>query len=216
MMEALTEGLFRENGEFYTLNLIPGKSVYGEELKEDDNFEYRHWDPNRSKLAALLKKDFIPKFEPDMDILYLGAGDGTTVSHLSDILTSGKIYAVEFSSKPYRSLLSLAEKRKNIFPINADARRPQEYDDIARQVDLLYQDISQSDQPEIFIKNLRLLKEGGHGMMAIKARSIDVTKEPRDVYRDVKEKVEDPGFDVIDLIDIKPWQRDHAVLIMEK
>lgn len=216
MMKALTEGIFKKEGEFYTLNLVPCESVYGEELVQEDDFEYRHWVPDRSKLAALLKKSYTPDIRPDMELLYLGAGDGTTVSHLSDILTSGKIYAVEFSTKPYRSLLSLAEDRKNIFPINADARNPEEYSDIARQVDFLYQDISQSDQPEIFVKNLDLLKKGEHALMALKARSMDVTKPSEKVFEEVKGKVKDSGYQVEDVVDIEPWQKDHAFFIVRK
>ncbi|MFZ2410426.1 MAG: fibrillarin-like rRNA/tRNA 2'-O-methyltransferase, partial [Candidatus Methanoperedens sp.] len=39
-----------------TKNLTPGIQVYGEKLITTVNEEYRLWDPNRSKLAAMILK----------------------------------------------------------------------------------------------------------------------------------------------------------------
>ena len=74
-----------------TRNLTPGTSVYGEELIQED-VEYRIWNPRRSKLAAALLNG-LKNLELDdaSKVLYLGASTGTTVSHISDIVTEGRI-----------------------------------------------------------------------------------------------------------------------------
>ncbi|MFO7992422.1 MAG: fibrillarin-like rRNA/tRNA 2'-O-methyltransferase [Thermoplasmata archaeon] len=211
--EAVCDGVYKEGADYYTLNLVPGESVYGEELVEDDGMEYRRWDPYRSKLAAFLKLKGALPIRYDMDILYLGAGDGTTVSHLSDILTYGKIFAVESSKKPYKNLLSLSKKRKNIFPILADARDPENYREIVRDVDMVYQDISQRDQFRILMKNLMFLKDGSYVFFAVKARSIDAAKPTKDIFRDMRESILEEGLKIIEDVDISRWQKDHRMVL---
>ncbi|MEF8873146.1 MAG: fibrillarin-like rRNA/tRNA 2'-O-methyltransferase [Candidatus Thermoplasmatota archaeon] len=213
---SVSEGVFKIDGRYHTLNLVPGTSVYGEDLLHLHDAEYRQWDPNRSKLAAFLVKQGSLPFQYDSEVLYLGAGDGTTVSHISDILTDGKIYAVEVAKNPYRNLLQLSKKRKNIFPILSDARRPEEYRELVNEVDLVYQDIAQRDQVDIFIKNLDFLKEGHHGLIAVKSRSIDVSSSPGKIYQRVKKKLKDNDYEVVIQVDISRWQKDHAVLVVEK
>ncbi len=212
----ISDGVFKIDGRYHTLNPVPGTSVYGEDLVQLDDMEYRNWDPNRSKLGAFLIKEEGLPFRYDSEVLYLGAGDGTTVSHISDIVTDGKIYAVEVAKNPYRNLLQLSKKRKNIFPILADARSPEEYRDLVNEVDIVYQDIAQRDQVEIFIKNIEFLKEGHHGLIAVKSRSIDVSSTPEKMYQDVKESLEDLGYEVLMQVDISRWQKDHAILVVEK
>ncbi|MFP4050123.1 MAG: fibrillarin-like rRNA/tRNA 2'-O-methyltransferase [Thermoplasmata archaeon] len=214
-LKPLTDGVYKDNSDIYTMNLVPGENVYGEDLIEEDDFEYRKWDPKRSKIGAYLKKtDFLP-ITYEINSLYLGAGDGTTVSHLSDIVTHGKIFAVEMARNPYRKLLNLSEKRKNIFPIMADAHNTHKYSDIIQKVDFLYQDISQRDQTEIFIKNTRFLKNDHYGFLAVKSRSIDVSKKPEKIYHEVEKKLKNAGLKVKDKVDISRWQKGHAVIIVK-
>ena len=94
--------LYKKN-TLFTCNLTPGHQVYGENLSNIENIEYRSWDPNRSKLAAFILNgcEHIP-ITIKTNVLYLGAANGTTASHISDIATEGKIYCVEFSSRAFR------------------------------------------------------------------------------------------------------------------
>jgi fibrillarin-like pre-rRNA processing protein len=110
----------------YTRNLIPGESTCWEVHRKLNGIEHRYWDPNRSKLAAFLVcrgKTF--PFGPKSTTLYLGAANGTTVSHISDICPEGRIFAVEVAKNPFRELLAIAEKRGNIIPILEDANHPE-------------------------------------------------------------------------------------------
>ncbi len=108
-----------------------------------------------------------------MKVLYLGIASGTTSSHFSDIIgKEGIIYGIEISERVLRDLLPVSEERKNIMPILADARKPEEYPWI-EQVDLIYADIALKEQSEILIRNAKMfLKPDGFGMIAVKSRSI--------------------------------------------
>ncbi len=215
MMEAIGEGIYRRNDKYYTINLTPGQKVYGEPLVQKDGFEYREWNPERSKLCAFLEKEGSLPVDPEMDILYLGAGDGTTVSHLSDIVTDGKIFAVELARNPYRNLNTLSKRRKNIFPIMADARNTEKYEDIVGSVDFLYQDISQRDQPEIYLKNLKFLKEDHFGMIAVKAKSIDVSRSPKKIFDEVQNRLQEK-VSVESRVNIGDRHKGHAMLVIKK
>lgn len=213
------EGVFKIGERIFTVNLTPGLKVYGEELVKADSTEYREWVPFRSKLCAAIKKGIkhFP-FKKGSKILYLGAGSGTTISHISDIIgEEGIIYAVEISERPLRDLVSLAEVRKNIVPILADARLVETYKDIIpERVDIVYEDVADPDQIKILVKNCdEFLKPEGHAMIAIKSQSIDVTKHPRQVY---KECLEELGrkFEVLDKVELDPFEKHHLFVVLKK
>ncbi len=215
-LSKINEGIYKYKGEYYTHNSCPGTTHHGEDIISEGGDEYRHWDPFRSKLGAFLKEHGALPIRTDMDILYLGAGDGTTVSYLSDFLSSGRIFGVEFSRRPYRNLLELSIKRDNIYPILADARKPDKYEDVVPLVDFIYQDVAQRDQCGIFMKNVWFLKEGYKGILAIKSRSIDVTRSPSEIYKEVEENLTSNGFDVLEQVDIGRWQKDHRLFVVGK
>lgn len=198
-----------------TKNLVPGQRVYGERLFRYGDAEYREWNPYRSKLAGALLKGLeeLPVREGDR-ILYLGIASGTTASHISDIIgPSGVIYGVEFAPRVLRDLLVVVKDRKNINPILADARFPEKYRFLVENVRGLYADIAQPDQAAIVVRNARLfLENGGYLLLAIKARSIDVTLEPSDVYKKEIETLENGGFEIVDVVHLDPFDRDHAMV----
>lgn len=201
-----------------TANLAPGTQVYGEKLIRLEDTEYRLWDPYRSKFAAAILRGIksIPIAE-GMRVLYLGAASGTTVSHVSDIIgRSGSVYCVEISSRPLRDLLLVCCRRPNMVPILADASKLDCYRSLVERVDVIYQDIAQPEQTEILLSNTNaFLREGGHAMFAIKARSIDVTKEPREIFREEMEKLE-RELEIIDAKILDPYEKDHAMILLHK
>lgn len=99
-----------------TLNMTPGKTVYGEKVVKVDvrrrvlparpgagthtsagssspqgadgnKLEYRMWNPFRSKIAAAILGGIGNVYiGPGKKVLYLGAASGTTVSHVSDVV----------------------------------------------------------------------------------------------------------------------------------
>ncbi|MDR2944583.1 MAG: fibrillarin-like rRNA/tRNA 2'-O-methyltransferase [Methanosarcinales archaeon] len=217
------EGRARGKFQLYTKNAAPGFSVYGEKTMSDDNgTEYRSWDPKRSKLGALYQKKLRVPLASASRVLYLGAANGTTVSHVSDILAEGGgiVYAVEFSERPMRDLVMLAEKRNNIIPIFSDASRPELYFPIVEPVDLIFQDVAQANQAEIACRNAAyFLRDGGHLILSIKARSVDVAKNPKKIFtEEIKtlEKNADASFKILKTIDLAPFHTDHMGVIAVK
>lgn len=214
-MKSVFPGVYQVERSFATLNADKGRKVYNEKFAREGENEYRIWDPFRSKLCAAMKnglKDF--PFTPGSKILYLGASTGTTISHLSDVVgPEGEIYSIEIAAQCMKSLMALSERRHNIIPIHADARKPAEYEDVGR-VDSLYQDVAQPDQDEILIKNAKMfLKQGGIAMIAIKSQSIDVTKDPRMVFEAVLKKLE-TVFDIMEKIKLEPFDKDHLFVVL--
>ncbi|MFZ3148567.1 MAG: fibrillarin-like rRNA/tRNA 2'-O-methyltransferase [Methanothrix sp.] len=183
--------------------------VYGERILDG----YRLWDPFRSKLAALLLKgrSMRPVLPRDASVLYLGAATGTTVSHVSDIVSDGLVYAVEFSPRSMRDLVRLCERRKNIVPILADAARPEEYAFLVEPVDLVYQDVAQRNQAEIASRNCaRYLKIGGGLILMLKTRSVDVTASPDAVLQAEMKNLQ--GLDLLPVMDLVPFHQDHFAI----
>lgn len=210
--------IYEDNRSIYTINMIPGIKVYDEKLIKEKNIEYREWNPKKSKLAAAIKKGspniFIRKGSV---VLYLGSASGTTASHVSDIVgREGFVFAVDPAPIVMRKLIFNCEKRNNIAPILADAREPEQYLDKTCKVNIIYQDIAQKNQLEIFKKNIDIfLKNDGYAMIAIKARSIDVTKNPRTIFKDVRKKLEN-DFIIIDYRVLDPFEKDHCFFIVKK
>ena len=201
-----------------TRNLTPGRAVYGEKLIRFEGVEYRLWDPFRSKLAAAILKGIktVP-IRPNHQVLYLGAASGTTASHVSDIIgEKGYVYCVEFAPRAIRELVNnVCAYRANMLPILEDARFPEKYAIFIRgKVDDIYCDLAQPEQARILADNADMfLKNGGHVMLAIKARSIDVTKEPSEVYKREIKVLCDRGFDVLHVVNLEPYDVDHVMVL---
>lgn len=199
-----------------TLNLVKGIDVYGEKLVKYDGEEYRVWDPFRSKLAGALHNGLtdLPVMNKSK-VLYIGASTGTTVSHISDIIGSnGIIFAVESSSRVGRELLeNLASKRENIVPILEDARKPRSYFSVFGTVDVMYCDIAQPDQTEIAMANCVVyLKPNGVLLLVVKTRSINVLLNPKTVIAQEAKKLQNNRFSIKQVIDLKPFDKDHALI----
>jgi fibrillarin-like pre-rRNA processing protein len=210
-------GLHEDKGFLWTENKVPGHAVYGERLRKAGGREYRNWNPFRSKVAALARQaPDTPWFGPRDDILYLGAASGTTVSHVSD-LTSGTVYAVEFSPRAVRDLLWNVEPRPNVVPILEDAGAPERYAAyLAQPVAALVQDVAQRHQVEIFLRNLPFLRPGGLGMLFVKARSINVSQPPEAIYAEVARRLQEAGLRIERQVDLEPFEKDHRAFVVRK
>lgn len=200
-----------------TKNLAPGKTVYGERLIRFKGVEYRLWDPYRSKLAAAILKNLktVP-IKPGDKVLYLGAASGTTASHVSDIIgEKGHVYCVEFAARAIRELVNnVCAFRSNMSPILEDARMPERYAMIVEKVDDIYCDIAQPEQAKILADNAQLyLKSNGWIMLAIKAQSIDVTKEPSEVYKREIKTLKERGFEIKEVVHLEPYDKAHAMIV---
>ena len=205
--------MMRKGERILTRDRSNSGSFYGEKLEDIDGQSFREWIPWRSKLGALLRKEEDQVF-PHGDVLYLGAAQGTTVSHISDLLPDNRIFAVEFSKVPFRKLAHLAGKRDNIIPILADAFHPERYSAMVPEVDILYQDVSQKDQVGMFLRNADMfLKNGGSSYLMLKARSNDVTSAPERIYEKAVKQLKENGCSQINVVDLSPFQVDHSAIL---
>jgi len=201
-----------------TKNLAPTISVYGERLVSDGESEYRTWDAYRSKLSAAILRhlDTLP-IRFGTAVLYLGSASGTTASHVSDIVgDNGRVYCVEFAQRSMRELIdTLCEHRSNVYPVLADARLPEKYKSIVGQVDVIYSDVAQPEQAKILADNAELfLKPNGAALIAIKSRSVDVTMEPTDVFKQEIEILRHRHFTMIQTVRLEPYEKDHALVYL--
>jgi fibrillarin-like pre-rRNA processing protein len=201
--------------EVFTKNLVPGNRTYGEDLIKIEGNEYRAWDPFRSKLAGAILKGLAPDLIRMGDkVLYLGTSTGTTPSHVSDIVgPKGLLIGVEFAPRVGREFVeNVAKIRRNVVPYIADARETEKFASFGK-VDVVYCDVAQPDQTEIAMANCRKnLKKGGRLLLIIKSRSIDVLREPREVFRQEGERLSAAGFSVERIIELSPFDKDHALI----
>jgi len=200
-----------------TKNLAQGKSVYRERLVKFKGVEYRLWDPFRSKLAAAILNGLekVP-IQPNDKVLYLGAATGTTASHVSDVVgEKGHVYCVEFASRSIRELIdNVCVFRPNMSPILADARFPERYSVLVEKVNEIYCDIAQPEQAKILADNADLfLKPNGWILLAVKARSINVTKEPSEIYKQEMNTLKNRSFEIHKVVHLEPFDKDHVMIV---
>jgi len=203
-----------------TRNFAPSHGVYGERLIKCRDIEYRVWDPYRSKFAAAIMKGL--KMVPivlNHKVLYLGAASGTTASHVSDIVGErGHVYCVEFAARSIRELVeNVCAFRSNMSPILADARLPERYASLVGKVDDIYCDVAQPEQARILADNADMfLTPEGWTMLAVKAQSIDVTKEPTEVYKQEISILKTRGFRIKQVVHLEPYDKAHAMIVAQK
>ncbi|MBM3303638.1 MAG: fibrillarin-like rRNA/tRNA 2'-O-methyltransferase [Candidatus Aenigmarchaeota archaeon] len=214
-MDEIFPRVFRQGSKILTMNPLQGRRLFTEQLASVGGTEYRVWDPNRSKPAAAIAKGLRQfPLKPGSKVLYLGIASGQTASYFSNIIgPSGIVYGIEISERCFRELLPAAKALGNIMPILADARKPETYGWV-EPIDVIMEDVATNDQSEIMIRNAeKFLKKGGHAMMVIKSRSIDVTKEPDEIYKQEERKLS-KHFRIVERVRLDPYEKDHMFYLM--
>lgn len=213
--------IYTDNFSYFTPNFVPGVRVYGERLLQVEGLTHqlRFWDPFRSKLAAALKNGWknVP-FVESQSVLYLGCAEGTTSSHVSDIVgTKGFVLGVDVSPTSMRRFIALCEQRTNMAPLLSDATKPQHYPATIQSLrfDVAVQDISQKNQIGIFLDHAYLLRPGGIGLLVIKARSTHISMSAFELIEGEKKRLEEK-FKILETVSLEPFERHHALLVLEK
>lgn len=99
-------------------------------------------------------------------------------------------------------------------PLLEDARTPQRYAMYVSTVDDIYCDVAQPEQARILTDNADMfLKKQGWVILAVKSQSIDVTKEPFEVYRKETKTLKTRGFTIADMINLEPYEKAHAMVV---
>ncbi len=214
-MKKVFDEIYSDGKNFFTKSKTMEK-VYGERIIEEEGNIFRQWNPFKSKYCAALQNGLKENiFKKGSTILYLGSAEGTTVSHVSDIVgDEGIIFCVDLSDIAMQKLASLAEKRENIFPILSDAQKIENYKEDIEKVDTIFQDISQRNQTEIFIKNSIFLKNGSYGALSLKTKSISQDKK-EDTLAKEKDKLKDV-FSIEQIISLEPFEKSHYLILVKK
>ena len=202
----------------YLIKTSSDKSFFDERIFRFSEGLFREVDPNRSKLFAAIAKGISQLgLKKGISVLYLGASHGYTVSFLSDMIPDGRIYALDFAPRVMRDMVFIAELKKNIAPIFADAFNTDSFKEfVPEKVDVVFMDIAQRNQVDIFLKNCKIfLKDHGFGILALKARSVDVTRKPKEVFKDVRREIE-KVYPVVDYKELHPFEKDHALFVIKK
>jgi len=201
-----------------TKSIVKGFRVSDERVVKEKGEEYRFWEPSRSKLSAAIVKGLknLP-IKPGSSVLYLGAANGITSSFVSDVIgKKGILYGVEISASAMEDFIFVCQKRENMLPILADARAPEKYANmIEGKVDVVFEDVADSEQANVMIRNARAaLKKGGYGMLAVKARCIDSAADPKKIFAQV-EKTLSQDFEIEENLDIDQFEKDHEFLLLK-
>ncbi|WP_114577537.1 fibrillarin-like rRNA/tRNA 2'-O-methyltransferase [Saliphagus sp. LR7] len=207
MSETLPEGVERREIDGRKRLATRGEAVYG----EPTDGEWRAWDPDRSKLGAMIELGMDVGLSGGDRVLYLGAASGTTVSHVADF--AGPTYAVEFAARPARDLLSVADSRPRLFPLLKDARKPETYAHVVEAgLDAVVQDVATRGQARVARLNRRFLADDGRLLLSVKARSEDVTRGPEAVFKEVLEELEEE-YEVLERSRLDDYHDDHLGVV---
>lgn len=209
-MRELPDGVERREIDGERRLATRGEPVYG----ESTDGEWRAWDPNRSKLGAMFELGMDLGLEGGETVLYLGAASGTTVSHVAEF--AGPTYAVEFAPRPARELLSVAQSRPRLFPLLKDARKPESYAHVVESsVDVIVQDVATRGQARVARENARFLDSDGRLLLAVKARSEDVTQTPEDVFEAVRSELTagENGYEILEAERLDRYHVDHLAIV---
>jgi fibrillarin-like pre-rRNA processing protein len=84
-------------------------------------------------------------------------------------------------------------------------------------VDEVYCDIAQPEQAKVLADNADVfLKKFGWVMLAVKAQSIDVTKDPAEVYQREAKVLRNRSFAVQQVVRLEPYDKAHAMIVAQR
>lgn len=211
----------------WTHNAVPGTAVYGESLRKFKGDEHRRWDPNRSKLGAgMLRTKRDPALllpEQGETVLYLGAGHGTSVSHLYDHLCGasnrfgGRLVCVDLAPRCLRDLTFMTTQRPGLVPVLGDARKHAAWGVLLpTKVPWLFQDVAQAGQVDIFLAACeRFLQPGGTGLLSLKAASERWTGEGEAaLFAEVERTLRSAGHEVEEVIELTGYEDNHRLFVV--
>ena len=222
--DPLSWAVLREGKSIWSINAVPGHSVYGESLRRIQGMECRRWDPTRSKLGAAILRTrndaalLLP--EEGTTVVYLGAGHGTSISHLHDHLCGegndlkGRLVAVDLAPRCLRELTHMAKSRPGLVPVLGDARQHAAWGVlIPTKVNWLFQDVAQAGQVDIFIGACRrFLNVGGVGLLSLKAASERWTGDGEAaLFAKVEHTLERSGFNIEERIELTGYEDNHVL-----
>ncbi len=207
----------------WTWSANPGQSVYNETIRKGKHGEWRRWDPRRSKVASgLLRTTGAPERllpSPGEHVLYLGAGHGTTVSHIHDVVchdgAPGRVVAVDLSPRCLRDLTRLSHARPGLVPVLGDARRPEGWRALLpRRATWVFQDVAQAHQASIFTSACeRFLAPKGRGLLSLKVES-DRGSDAGALRAKVERELAEADLALEEVINLEGFEDKHLLFVV--
>jgi len=118
---------------------------------------------------------------------------------------------VDISATAMAELLVLAEQRNNIIPFLGDGHFPKTYKIHTGKPDVLYQDIAQRDQVDIFLRNYDFFSPKC-GFLMLKSRS--TPGNDKITFKACEEEL-DSKFTKVSSVDIGKWAKGHMAYYVE-
>lgn len=151
--------------------------------------------------------------EADEAVLYLGAAQGSSAAWMAQHVPEATIAAVEKSPVAALGLVETARQHPNLVPLVADARDPASYAPAVPELGVLYQDVAQKDQVEIFLANVEAFGPR-RGYLSVKAPSIAVDRAPEEIFQEAVALIGEVG-DTVDVARLEPHHKDHAMIVAD-
>ncbi|MBI5554115.1 MAG: fibrillarin-like rRNA/tRNA 2'-O-methyltransferase [Candidatus Diapherotrites archaeon] len=219
-LQTVFPGVYRFSSLLVTQNLIDGHPVYGERIHSIDGHQFREWIAHRSKLGAAIKKGLhVFPFHSGSKVLYLGSAEGTTASHISDIIgKEGLLVGIDISPRAMHKFMAVCQERPNMLPLLADATQPDSFAQHLQGIsfEVLFQDVAQPNQADIIIRNAKqFLSPGGFALLTIKARSIDSAGNPQQLIEEEIQPLKNT-FHILQVLRLDPYEKDHALVALQK
>ena len=127
----------------------------------------------------------------------------------------GRVYCIEFAQRSFRELVNtVCQNRSNTTPVLEDARFPARYRNMVSETEVVYSDIAQPDQGRIIADNIDMfMEEQGSFLLCVKSRSVDVTRDPGQVYKEQARILEQRGYKVTEMVRLDPYEMDHCMIV---
>jgi fibrillarin-like pre-rRNA processing protein len=109
-------------------------------------------------------------------------------------------------------VLDATDPRGNLCPLLKDARAPETYAHVVDPVDALVQDVATRGQAEVALSNRRFLRPDGRLLLAVKARSEDVTRDPEAVFEAALGSLRE-GYEILETRSLEPFHEDHLGVV---
>ena len=55
-----------------------------------------------------------------------------------------------------------------------------------------------------------------YGIVAVKARSEDVTSAPERIFRETEDRIRERGFRIVDARSLEPYEKAHEMIVFER
>ncbi|EDV49302.1 rRNA/tRNA 2'-O-methyltransferase fibrillarin-like protein 1 [Drosophila erecta] len=207
--------------QLLTRNTSSSTDDYGEQRITSEfrgkRCEFRVWSPFQSKLAAGIMGGVSDlHLQIGSKVLYLGAGFGRSVSHISDIVgDSGMVYAVEQGPWAGRQLTTLANCRSNIVPVVEDATMPYKYRfEVPACIDIIFADLPHADQVRSLMLNARhFLNPGGHFVAYLHSANNNGVVFNKDTFAAERKLLKEQQLEPIEMVLLEPFKPGYALVV---